>query len=256
MFYVNDKICLVVNKERLLVRTNTTWPDELMKTAGCRPIDFTGKLIKGLVFVDAEVLTTKKKLAYRVKMALAYNKIAKASKKKMKYSLERSYEILDRTPVVLQSLLSGLYNDWVMNNEGPETYSPYDVVGHLIHGEKTDWTARIKMIMQFDSSKTFVRWNREAMYEESKGRDLLQLLDEFAELRKENMIWFRSLNLTEADFDRKGMHPVLGAVTLRHLLATWVVHDLTHIAQITRVMAKQYKEETGPWIEFFRILEF
>jgi DinB superfamily len=174
----------------------------------------------------------------------------------MQYSLERSYEILERTPVVLQALLAGLHDDWIMNNEGPETFSPYDVIGHLIHGEKTDWTARTKMILEFGNTKTFERWNRVAMYEESKGKTLQQLLGEFAAIRKENMIWFRSLNLTETDFDKKGMHPVLGDVTLRHLLATWVVHDLTHIAQITRVMAKQYKEEMGPWPEFFRILHF
>ena len=174
----------------------------------------------------------------------------------MQYSLARSYEILDRTPAVLQALLAGLSDDWIMQNEGPETFSPYDVVGHLIHGEKTDWTTRMKMILEFGNKKTFERWNREAMYEESEGKTLQQLLAEFALLRKENMIWFRSLNLLEADFDRKGMHPVLGEVTLRNLLATWVVHDLTHIAQITRVMAKQYKEEMGPWPEFFRILNF
>ena len=174
----------------------------------------------------------------------------------MQYSLARSYEILDRTPAMLQALLAGLSDDWIMQNEGPETFSPYDVVGHLIHGEKTDWTARMKMILEFGNKKTFERWNREAMYEESEGKTLQQLLAEFALLRKENMIWFRSLNLLEADFDRKGMHPVLGEVTLRNLLATWVVHDLTHIAQITRVMAKQYKEEMGPWPEFFRILNF
>jgi hypothetical protein len=174
----------------------------------------------------------------------------------MQYSLERSYEILERTAAVLRSLLSGLSDDWVMPNEGPETFSPYDVIGHLIHGEKTDWTARAKMILEFGNSKTFDRWNRVAMYDESKGKSLEQLLDEFASIRKDNMVWFRSLNLTEADLGKKGMHPVLGEVTLRNLLATWVVHDLTHIAQITRVMAKQYKGEMGPWPEFFRILNF
>lgn len=174
----------------------------------------------------------------------------------MKYSLQRSYEILDRTPAVLSSLLAGLSEDWILPNEGPETFSPFDVVGHLIYGEKTDWTIRAKMILEFGSSKTFEKFNRVAMYEESKGKSLQQLLEEFAQLRKENMVWFRSLNLTENDLDKKGMHPVLGEVTLRNLLATWVVHDLTHIAQITRVMAKQYKEEMGPWLDFFRILHF
>ncbi|HNJ28868.1 MAG TPA: DinB family protein, partial [Ferruginibacter sp.] len=156
----------------------------------------------------------------------------------------------------LQALLSGLPDDWIMPNEGPETFSPYDVVGHLIHGEATDWTARAKMILEFGPARTFERWNRTAMYEESNGKTMQQLLDTFSAARKKNMDWFRGLNLAEADLDKKGMHPVLGEVTLRNLLATWVAHDLTHIAQITRVMAKQYKEEMGPWPEFFRILSF
>lgn len=174
----------------------------------------------------------------------------------MKYTVEQAVEILERTPAVLTALLEGLSDDWIINNEGPETFSPYDVVGHLIHGEKTDWTARAKMILEFGNTKTFERWNRVAMYEESKDKSLQQLLNEFAAIRKENIIWFTSLQLTETDLGKKGMHPVLGDVTLRHLLSTWVVHDLTHIAQITRVMAKQYKEEMGPWPEFFRILSF
>ena len=174
----------------------------------------------------------------------------------MKYTVEQAIEILERTPAVLTALLEGLSDDWIINNEGPETFSPYDVVGHLIHGEKTDWTARAKMILEFGNTKTFERWNRVAMYEESKDKSLQQLLNEFAAIRKENIIWFTSLQLTETDLDKKGMHPVLGDVTLRHLLSTWVVHDLTHIAQITRVMAKQYKTEMGPWPEFFRILSF
>lgn len=174
----------------------------------------------------------------------------------MEYSLEKSYQILERTPSVLKTLLINLDDGWIKNNEGPETFSPYDVVGHLIHGEKTDWTARIKMILEFGNTKTFERWNRIAMYEESKGKNMEQLLEEFAFLRKNNMNWFKSLKLSETDLDKKGMHPVLGEVVLKNLLATWVVHDLTHIAQITRVMAKQYKKEMGPWPEFFRILNF
>jgi hypothetical protein len=153
-------------------------------------------------------------------------------------------------------MLSGLPDDWVMPNEGPETFSPYDVVGHLIHGEKTDWVVRAKMVLEFGNTKTFEKYDRFAQYQESKGKSLQQLLDEFTAIRKENMAWLRSLNLTEADLDRKGLHPVLGEVTLRNLLATWVVHDITHVAQITRVMAKQYKEEMGPWPQFFRILDF
>lgn len=174
----------------------------------------------------------------------------------MQYSITRSLEILERTPAVLQSLLAGLPDDWVMPNEGPETFSPYDVIGHLIHGEKTDWVVRAKMILEFGNTRTFERYDRFAQYEESKGKSLQKLLDEFAAIRKENMNWFKALNLTEGDLNRKGMHPVLGEVTLRNLLATWVVHDLTHIAQVTRVMAKQYKTEMGPWPDFFRILNF
>lgn len=174
----------------------------------------------------------------------------------MQYSLKRSYEILERTPAVLNVLLAGLSYDWIIPNEGQETFSPYDVIGHLIHGEKTDWTERAKMILEFGNNQTFVQWNRFAQYEESKGKSLQQLLEEFAFIRKDNVVWLKSLNLTETDLDKKGMHPVLGEVTLRNLLATWVTHDLTHIAQITRVMAKQYKEEMGPWPEFFRILSF
>jgi hypothetical protein len=174
----------------------------------------------------------------------------------MKFTVQKSVEILERTPAVLKTLLSNLDDEWIMNNEGPETFSPYDVIGHLIHGEKTDWVTRAKIILEFGISKPFTPWDRFAQYEESKGKILQQLLEEFAAIRKVNMNWFRSLKLTEADLDKKGMHPKLGEVTLSNLLSTWVVHDLTHIAQITRVMAKQYKGEMGPWPEFFRILSF
>jgi hypothetical protein len=174
----------------------------------------------------------------------------------MRYSLISSYEILDRTPAVLHSLLSGLDGEWIMNNEGPETFSPFDVLGHLIHGEKTDWTVRTKMILESGTTKTFEPWDRFAQAEESRGKTMQQLLSEFEIIRKENMIWLKSLNLTDEELDKQGMHPTLGFVTLRNLLATWVAHDLTHIAQITRVMAKQYKGEMGPWTGFFRIFDF
>jgi hypothetical protein len=174
----------------------------------------------------------------------------------MKFSKEKSIQVLERTPGVLKTLLDNLDDEWVMNNEGPDTFSPYDVIGHLIHGEKTDWVPRAKIILAVGTDKPFEPWDRFAQYENSKGKALLQLLDEFAAIRKDNMEWFKPLPLSEADLDRKGMHPVLGEVTLRHLLATWVAHDLTHIAQITRVMAKQYKKDMGPWPEFFRILNF
>jgi hypothetical protein len=174
----------------------------------------------------------------------------------MEYSQEKSLEILGKTPTVLKTLLTGLNDEWIINNEGAETFSPYDVVGHLIHGEKTDWPLRIRRVLDFGTTKPFDSFDRFAMYEESKGKTIDQMLDEFEAVRKQNINWFKSLQLTENDFDKKGMHPRLGEVTLRNLLATWVVHDLTHIAQITRVMAKQYKTEIGPWVEFFRILNF
>lgn len=174
----------------------------------------------------------------------------------MKYNIQQALEILERTPDVLNVLLNGLSDGWIMNNEGPETFSPYDVIGHLIYGEKTDWTARIKRILEYGNTKPFDTFDRFAMYEESKGKTMQQLLTEFEDLRKINITWFRSLQLTETDLNRKGMHQILGEVTLANLLSTWVVHDLTHIAQITRVMAKQYKEEIGPWTEFFRIINF
>jgi len=174
----------------------------------------------------------------------------------LNFTLEKSYEILERTPTVLRTLLSGLSDDWIMNNEGPETFSPYDVMGHLIHGEKTDWRERTVMILEHGTEKTFVPFDRFAQFEASKGKSLTNLIDDFEKLRLDSLTWLKSLNLTEEDFNKKGTHPALGQVTLRQLLSTWVIHDLTHIAQITRVMAKQYKSEIGPWIEYFRIMSF
>ncbi len=174
----------------------------------------------------------------------------------MKFNLEKSFEILDRTPDSLKAVLSDISPEWVMNNEGPDTFSPFDVVGHLIHGEKTDWRKRVERILEFGGSKPFEPYDRFAMFELSKGRTIAELLEEFSLLRKQNMVWMREQNLHEADLDKKGMHPVLGEVSMRELLASWVIHDLTHIAQITRVMAKQYKDEMGPWRQFFRIIDF
>jgi DinB superfamily len=174
----------------------------------------------------------------------------------IEYNQTKALEILERTPSVLNALLSGIDDDWILNNEGPDTFSPYDVVGHLIHGEKEDWVKRIKIILDYGTAKNFETFDRFAMFDESKGKTMQQLLDKFGERRKQNINWFKSLELEERDYDKKGLHPKLGEVTMRNLLATWVVHDLTHIAQISRVMAKQYKGEIGPWVEFFRILDF
>jgi hypothetical protein len=174
----------------------------------------------------------------------------------MQFSHEGSYQVLERTPAVLRSLLAGLHEEWIINNEGPETFSPYDVVGHLIHGEKADWPDRVRLILDNETPKPFIPFDRFAMYKESKGKTMQQLLDEFESLRAKNIKWYKSLELTPAVLTKKGIHPTFGEVTLKQLLSTWVVHDLTHIAQIARVMAKQYKAEIGPWVEFFRVLNF
>jgi DinB superfamily len=174
----------------------------------------------------------------------------------MKYDLNKSIEVLERTPTVLKALLNGISDDWTMNNEGPETFSPYDVAGHLIHAEKTNWPERIHMILAYGTTKTFEDFDRFAMYENSKGKSITQLLEEFEVLRKNNIQWFRELKLKESDLDKMGLHPKLGEVKLRQLLSSWVVHDLSHIAQIARIMAKQYKKDVGQWKDFFRLLDF
>ena len=174
----------------------------------------------------------------------------------MKFDITESRLILQRTPQVLRALLHGLPGEWLHNNEGPDTFSPFDVVGHLLHGEKTDWTSRVKLILSSGDTLAFEKFDRFAMYEESKGKSITDLLDEFEVLRKQNLVWLDSLKVNADDLLKPGLHPVLGPVTLENLLATWTVHDLTHTAQIARVMAKQYKAAVGPWSEFFRLLNF
>ncbi|MCF6131487.1 DinB family protein [Flavobacterium wongokense] len=173
----------------------------------------------------------------------------------MNFNLSKSIEILERTPTVLETLLNGLSNEWIQNNEGEETWSPFDVLGHLIHGEKTDWIARTEIILSDKADKTFPPFDRFAQFEESKGKTISDLLNEFTDLRNTNLIALKSKNITSEDLTKTGIHPTFGAVTLENLLACWVAHDLGHIAQISRVMAKQYKEEVGPWREFLPILD-
>jgi hypothetical protein len=174
----------------------------------------------------------------------------------MNYTPHQAIEILQRTPAVLKAQLSGLDDAWILPNEGPDTFSPYDVVGHMLHGEITDWRPRIERLLAHGTAMAFDTFDRFAMYEESKGKSMNDLLSQFDEKRKNNIEWFVSLNLQEADLNKEGMHPKLGVVTLRNLLSTWVIHDLTHIAQINRVMAKQLKTDMGPWQEYFRIIHF
>lgn len=172
----------------------------------------------------------------------------------MKFELTRSIEVLERTPSVLQAMLHGLSDDWILQNEGDDTWSPYDVIGHLIHGEKTDWVPRMEIILSDSTNKTFAPFDRFAQFDESKGKTLRQLLDEFAALRSENIDHLLAKKISEKDLLKTGIHPAFGQVTLSQLLSTWVVHDLNHISQISRVMSKQYKEEVGPWIEYLRVL--
>jgi hypothetical protein len=172
----------------------------------------------------------------------------------MQFDLTKSLEILERTPRALHALLDNLSDEWTSNNEGPDTWSPYDVVGHLIHGEKTDWIARLEIILG-DGDKHFKVFDRFAQFEESKGKSMQQLLNEFEAARKKNLEILRSKNINEVTLQYRGIHPKFGEVNLKQLLSTWTAHDLTHIAQITRVMAKQYKKEVGPWIEYMRALQ-
>ncbi|MEQ8629232.1 DinB family protein [Ekhidna sp.] len=173
----------------------------------------------------------------------------------MKFSLEKSIHILDRTPAVLKTLLRNLPEDWTAPNEGPDTWSPYDVVGHLIHGEKTDWIPRARIILEQGEKQPFTPFDRFAQFEESKGKTLNQLLDEFESHRTDNIKTLESLNISQADLTKTGIHPEFGAVTLENLLAAWVVHDLGHIYQISRVMAKQYTNEVGPWSQYMGVLK-
>jgi len=171
----------------------------------------------------------------------------------MKFDLNKSIEILSNTPAVLESLLHNLSNDWLYSNEGPDTWSPFDIVGHLIHGERTDWMERMDIILNRED-KHFNPFDRFAQFTESKGKSITELLQEFRGLREKNLAFLKNLDLNDDKLDLKGIHPVFGEVTLRQLLSTMVVHDLGHIAQISRVMAKQYKDETGPWINYLPVL--
>jgi hypothetical protein len=172
----------------------------------------------------------------------------------MTFELAKCLEILERTPVVLEQMLSGLSHEWTHSNEGADTWSPYDVVGHLIHGERTDWMARLDIIRSDGPNKTFVPFDRFAQFDESRGKTLGDLLREFREARQANLARLRALDLQPADLDRTGIHPSFGTVTMRQLLATWTVHDLDHVMQISRVMAKQIGEDTGPWVAYLRII--
>jgi hypothetical protein len=173
----------------------------------------------------------------------------------MEFELAHAIEVLRRTPATLKDLLRDLPEPWLVQNEGPETWSPYDVIDHLIHGDETDWIPRAQIILEYGETKAFEPFDRVAMFAESKGKSIVELLDTFAQLRAEKLRKLQSMNLTSDLLDKRGRHPELGVVTLKQLLSTWVVHDLSHIRQVVRVMSKQYGEAVGPWRAYLSILE-
>jgi hypothetical protein len=177
-----------------------------------------------------------------------------AEEAEMRFDLMRSMEILERTPRALRGLLLGLPDDWARADEGPDTFSAFDVVGHLIDGEETDWIPRARIILAGGDDPRFAPYDRFRHRERNRGRSLESLLDEFARLRLESLSALRGFDLTDAKLDLPGNHPRLGRVSLRQLLSAWVVHDLGHVAQAARVMAKQYGEAVGPWIQFLPVL--
>lgn len=167
------------------------------------------------------------------------------------FAPDRALPILERTPAVLRSLLGGLPDEWVRATAGPGTWSAYDVVGHLIHGERTDWIPRARWILEKGETEPFPPFDREAMFAASAGKTLAELLERFEELRAENLDALRALRLGPTDLERSGLHPTLGRVTMGQLLATWVVHDLGHLRQIAETMARRYGDAIGPWRAFF-----
>ncbi|MBX9601843.1 MAG: DinB family protein [Bryobacteraceae bacterium] len=173
----------------------------------------------------------------------------------MEFDLTQGTAVLRRTPGVLRSLLEGLPDPWIRSNEGENTWSPYDILGHLIHGEETDWIPRARIILEHGDSRPFDRFDRFAQFQKPPGRRLENLLAEFVRLRQANLETLESWQLTPDHMQKRGLHPDLGPVTMGQLLATWVVHDLSHLAQISRVMCRQYTGQVGPWAEYLPILK-
>ena len=173
----------------------------------------------------------------------------------MDFRFDDAVPVLARTPAVLRLWLSDLSPRWTAATDGPGTWSPFDVVGHLIHAERTDWIPRTELILRHGESAPFPPFDREAMFAASRGRSLGELLDAFEALRRESLARLAGLRLTELDLARRGLHPELGAVTLGQHLATWVAHDMSHLAQVVRTMARQYTEAVGPWAAYLSVLK-
>lgn len=173
----------------------------------------------------------------------------------MQFDLTHALEILERTPATFRALLGGLSEAWTAPNEGPETFSAFDNLGHVIHGERADWINRARIILEQGPNRRFEPFDRFAHYRESEGKTVADLLDEFEQIRARNLEIVRGWNLTDRELALEGEHPAFGLVTLRQLLSTWAVHDLSHLAQTARVMAKQYRAEVGPWRAYLPILD-
>jgi hypothetical protein len=176
----------------------------------------------------------------------------------MNFDIHYSVEVLAASPATLRALLGNLSDEWTVRPESEiesDSWRPFDIIGHLVHGEETDWIPRARIILAQGDDRTFIPFDRFAQFEKSKGKSLTQLLDEFSKLRAENLDVLRSWNLTKDQLDLEGVHPELGPVTLRQLLSTWVVHDLNHVRQIATVLARQYETEVGVWKEYLSILQ-
>ena len=173
----------------------------------------------------------------------------------MEHQLEETISLLSRTPRALDALLRGLPEMWTLRNEGADSWTAFDVVGHLIHGERTDWIPRTRRVLESGETRPFEPFDRLAQKRESQGKSMEQLLDEFARLRAENLDALRALNIGPQDLERRGRHPALGTVTLSELLATWAAHDLSHLHQISRVMAHQYRDAVGPWSAYLGVMQ-
>jgi DinB superfamily len=173
----------------------------------------------------------------------------------MEHNLPSTISLLTRTPAALNALLRDLPETWTLCNEGENTWSAFDIVGHLNHAERADWVPRVKIILQFGETQVFAPFDRGGHVREMEGKSLGQLLDEFSRLRSENLDELRAFNLQPEDLQRRGRHPALGVVTLSQLLATWAAHDLTHLHQISRVMGHQYRETVGPWSRYLGVLQ-
>lgn len=173
----------------------------------------------------------------------------------MEHKLEETAALLARTPAALDALLRGLPEIWIRGKEGEGSWSPFEVVAHLIHADQENWIPRARLILDFGETKAFEPFDREGSFRECQGKTLKQLLDEFARVRAESLQKLSAMKLLPRDLERKGRHPGLGAVTLSQLLATWVAHDLTHLHQISRVMAVQYREAVGPWNKFLGVMQ-